>query len=346
LVEAPLGPKLVTTPLMTWRGKLRLLAEPFRDPKVANDGSVADFVRHRIGREGLDALLDPLVSGIHAGDPELLSMRACFPRLVELVQKHGGLFRALFATRGDPAPSVMKPDGGCQAVTDALATALGSKVITRAPVTALSFDGSLWHVISGAGNFDAERVVLALPCTTSARLLTTVAATLARAIGSVTSENVVSYTHAWRRENVGTRAPGFGYLVPSREKLQHLGTLFSSGIAPSSCPDGFVVFRTLLGGARHPELVDRDDAELAALVRREVAPLLDLRGEPVFTLVQRWRATLPRLDLQHPQRLAAIEQAVPPGLTLLGNWLRGIGVNHLVADAREHARKHALPTRA
>jgi oxygen-dependent protoporphyrinogen oxidase len=337
LVDAPLGPKMITTPLLTLGGKLRLASEPFRDPRVALDGSVADFVRHRIGEQGLDALLDPLVSGIHAGDPEQLSMRACFPRLVELVETHGGLFKALFKTRGDPAPSVMKPVGGCDAIVSALTRALGEKIVLDASVGSLAFDGETWRVRCTVGEFEAARLVLALPAASAARLLSTVAPSLARPIGSIASESLVSVTHVWRRADVGHPLDGFGYLVASRERMRHLGTLFSSSIAPDACPPSHVVLRTLLGGARRPETIDLGESELLAIVRSEVRALLELRGEPELVRVQRWRATLPRFDLAHPDRVAAIESACPPSLVLLGNWLRGIGVNHLVAHARTRA---------
>lgn len=342
LVDAPRAPhKFLASPLMTLRGKLRMAAEPFRDPKVGNDGSVAEFVRHRIGQEALDAMLDPLVSGIHAGDPEQLSMRACFPRLVDLVEAHGGLFKALFKTRGEPAPSVMKPEGGCQSVTDALARKLGSRVKLSAPVTSIARDGERWRVIGAAGEFSARRVVLAVSAPTAARLLSTSAPDLARIVGSIRCENVVSVVHVRRREDVGHSLAGFGYLVASRERMHHLGTLFSSSIAPDACDPGHVVLRTLIGGARHAELIDASEAELFGIVRDEVGRLLSLKGEPVFTAVQRWRATLPRFDLDHPARVAAIERATPPGLGLSGNWLKGIGVNHLAASARELAASHA-----
>ncbi len=341
LVDAPLGPKMITTPLLTLRGKLRLACEPFRDPRVALDGSVADFVRHRIGEEGLAALLDPLVSGIHAGDPEQLSMRACFPRLVELVQTHGGLFKALFKTRGDPAPSVMKPVGGCDAIPSALARVLGDKLVLNASVGSISFDGEVWRARSTVGEFEAARLVLALPAATAARLLSPISAALARPISSIQSESLVSVTHVWRRVDVGHPLDGFGYLVASRERMRHLGTLFSSSIAPDAAPNTHVVLRTLLGGARRPETIDLADKDLLAIVRSEVRALLELRGEPELVRIQRWRATLPRFDLEHPARVAAIEAACPPSLVLLGNWLHGIGVNHLVAHARQRAAQRA-----
>jgi oxygen-dependent protoporphyrinogen oxidase len=100
-----------------------------------------------------------------------------------------------------------------------------------------------------------------------------------------------------------------------------------------------VLVRVMLGGARHPEVVDWSDEQLLDCVAREVGPLLGLRAPPAWSSIHRWRATLPRFDLQHPERLAAIRRSLPPGLTLLGNYLEGIGVNHLVAAARTQAAR-------
>jgi len=339
LVEVPLAPhRLLTSSLLSLRGKLRLVSEPWRDPKLALDGSVADFVRHRIGSEALDALIDPLVGGIHAGDPERLSMRACFPRLVTLVEQHGSLFKALRATRGSPSPSVMKPRGGNATLIDALAERLRDKLRLATPVTGLEYDGSRWQVRTSNSAYEAARVVLALPSSAAARLLSPVSAPLARAIGSITCESLVSIAHAYARDDVEHALDGFGYLVSSRERLHHLGTLFSSRIDVECCPEDWVLLRTMIGGARHPEVVDWSDEQILDCLAREVAPLLGLRRKPTWTSIQRWRATLPRFELPHVERVATIERSLPPRLTLLGNWLHGIGVNHLVAAASVAAR--------
>jgi len=342
LVEVPLAPrKLLASPLLTLRGKLRLLSEPWRNPRVALNGSIAQFVRHRIGSEALERMIDPLVSGIHAGDPEQLSLRACFPRMAELVETHRSLIRALRKTRGSPAPSVMKPSGGNKTLAAALVRALGPKLRMSTAVQSIDFDGSTWTVRTPDEVFESPRLVLALPSAAAARLLGSVAPELARTIGSIRAESLASVALAYGREDVAHPLDGFGYLVSSKNGFAHLGTLFSSSIDASACPADSVLLRVMIGGARHPEVVDWDDARVLASIEREVGPLLGLRGKPRFVAIQRYRAALPRFDLQHPARLAAIERSLPPGLTLLGNYLRGIGVNHLVDVARSAARSHA-----
>ena len=337
LHAVPTGPLgLLRTPLLSARGKLRLLSEPWRDARGGLSGSLADFVRHRLGPEALAALVDPVIGGIHAGDPEQLSLRATFPELQRAVMAHGSLFGAMRARRGGPRAGLARPRGGMQRLVDALAASLGPRLRTGCPVEALARDGEGWRATTPVGPIRAQRVVVALAARDAARLLERAAPDVAELAAEVTSERLVGLVLAWPRAAVGHPLDGFGYLVPSREGQLHLGTLFSSSIDPSVCGEDTAMLRVLAGGARHPELVDADDSELIERLLAEVRPRLDLRGEPRAQALLRWRGALPRYDLAHPRRLERIEHALPahPGLALLGNWLRGIGLNALVAEAR------------
>jgi oxygen-dependent protoporphyrinogen oxidase len=97
----------------------------------------------------------------------------------------------------------------------------------------------------------------------------------------------------------------------------------------------------MLGGARHPELVERSDAELGDLVAEEVGPLLGLAGAPEWSVVLRYPETLPRYDLEQPARRAALARALPRGLHVLGNYCNGVGLTALIPNARALARSHA-----
>ena len=79
-------------------GRLRIMGEPLASPTPrGEDTSLAEFARRRLGREALERLLDPMVSGIFAGDPERMSLRASFPRIAELEEQYGGLTKAMFS---------------------------------------------------------------------------------------------------------------------------------------------------------------------------------------------------------------------------------------------------------
>jgi oxygen-dependent protoporphyrinogen oxidase len=360
LVPLPLSPgAFLGSPLLSPAGKLRALTEPWRPRDGGLQGSVADFVRHRLGEQVLQRLVDPFVSGIYAGDPAQLSARAAFPKLVALVEEHGSLLAGLKArarsSRASGAPRRRGPPGlftlagGLGALTDALAARVAPRLRLGTRVVALRRDGDGWRASAQAvadrdppppAELRARRVVVATPVAAAARLLQDAAPELAAELQDMPSESVVSVSHAWRREQVAHALDGFGYLVPSAEGLMHLGTLFSSSIEPGCAPPGVVLLRTLLGGARRPRLVEWPDDELLAELSEGVAPLLGLAGEPLWAHVVRHRAVLPRYDLRHPGRLARVDQllARTPGLTLLGNWRRGISVNAQVEAARAAAR--------
>ena len=65
-----------TSPFLSVRTKLGVLAEPFRGRGPAEiDESVANFVTRRLGQEFLDFVVNPFVAGVYAGDPGALSPR-------------------------------------------------------------------------------------------------------------------------------------------------------------------------------------------------------------------------------------------------------------------------------
>jgi oxygen-dependent protoporphyrinogen oxidase len=377
LVPLPTGPvSFLTSPLLSWSARLRALTEPFRAKGRALDGSVADFARHRLGDEVLARLVDPFVTGVYAGDPEQLSLRAAFPRLHRMASEHGSLLagmrararerRTRRAAQGGAAaadaggrglPGLLSLQGGLGALPQALAAQLDRRLVLNCRATALHAErdapGYPWRVDAGlrvgpadaapaAVTFRCRRLVLAQPVGAAARLLAPLEPALAESLAGMTSESVVCLHHAWRRQDVRHALDGFGYLVPSEEGALHLGTLFASTLHPACCPAGLVLLRTLMGGARRPRLVEWPDEELHAELEQGVAPLLGLSGVPVWSAVVRHRAVLPRYDLEQPARQDHVDALLRalPGFSLLGNWRRGISVNALVESSRALARAH------
>ena len=86
---------ILTTPILSWRGKLRFLMDlviPRRDEE--GEESLAAFVRRRLGREALDRLVQPLVAGIYTADPNDLSLKATLPQFLAMEREHGSLILA------------------------------------------------------------------------------------------------------------------------------------------------------------------------------------------------------------------------------------------------------------
>jgi oxygen-dependent protoporphyrinogen oxidase len=338
-------PALLKSPLLSAAGKLRALCEPLRPRERALDGSLADFLRHRFGAEVLERLAAPIVGGIFGGDPEQLGARAAFPRLVELVERHGSLVAGLWARRGEARPVLVRPTGGVEELARALSRPLGERLVTGRAARALERRGDLWRVETDAGTYEAERVVLALPVRTAARLLATAAPECAAELGRVETESLASVIHVWRWGRVRHELNGFGYLVAATDGEPVLGTLFSSSIDQQAAPIDRVVLRTLLGGSRARDVCRRSDAELLERSVASARPLLGLEGDPEWSDVRRWPDVLPRYGRDHLERLARVQRLAPPGLSLLGNYAGGIGVSSLIERSRALAAEHASERR-
>ena len=355
LVAVPSSPgEGLRWPLLSFGAKLRAAAGMFRRRDADLTGSLADFVRGRFGPQLLEAVIDPVVSGIWAGDPELISFEAALPRVHDMLTQHGSVVRAMKAAGRErrarkeprkPPPSLMSAQGGLDALPHAIAAHLGDRLKLERPAERLTREGAGWRVEAGGQSYAARRCVVALPAAAAARLFAQDQPALSQSLGSIHSESVVSVAHIWKRDDLRHPLDAFGYLVPSRLQAMHLGTLFSSSIQPDRAQAGSVVLRSLIGGARHPEMVEASDEVLTSIICDEVGPLLGARSgaRPIGVHVTRWPHVLPRYDLDHPRRTATIDGVLNerPGLAVIGNHRRGVAVNALVKASRALAADHA-----
>ncbi|MFT7464598.1 MAG: oxygen-dependent protoporphyrinogen oxidase [Pseudohongiellaceae bacterium] len=361
LVPVPTGPKaLLTSKLLTLSAKWRLAKGLWSHSPGDCDGSLAHFIRSRFGSELLERLVDPAISGIYAGDPELISLRAAFPTLYDLASEHGSLLaglrakgrarRAAVKEGSAPAPrkgppSLLSVAGGLESLPRAIASGLGERLVLKCRVAAVTREGQGWLVQSADGTeYRARQVVLALPVAQAAAVLSSSIPEISEACASQHSESVINLVHLWRREDIAHPLDGFGYLVPSKLGVSHLGTLFSSSIQPGRCPSDQVLLRTLMGGARRPELLQLDHEQLLEIVVKDVGGTLGISSgaRPLFSRTVRWPGVLPRYDLDHPARQATIQGMLAgnPGLEIIGNHRLGISVNALIASSRLLARRH------
>jgi oxygen-dependent protoporphyrinogen oxidase len=169
----------------------------------------------------------------------------------------------------------------------------------------------------------------------AAPLLRGLDAELGELVASIASAPVSVVCLGYREADVAHVPRGFGFLVPGREKLGVLGTLFDTWVFPQRSPDGRVLWRTLIGGARDPGAIDLDDAALVARARSALHSLLHLTAVPEMTYVVRHRRGIPHYTLGHVQRVARIEERLrrQPGLHIAGNSYRGIAMNACIQSA-------------
>ncbi len=348
LVAVPMSPlAAITTPLLSWSAKLRLLREPFipaRSNVAAGDESLAEFARRRLGAEVYAYALEPMVAGIFAGNPEKLAVRHVFPRLHKMEADHGSIARGMFRTqrtrRPKGTPSLISFREGMAALPRALAAKLGGSLISQARLVSLErrSEGTWfasWQSPAGHWQEQFDAVVLAVPAHALATLpLPAELAVQLAPLATIEHPPVTNVVVGFSRRDVGHPLDGFGVLVPAVEKFSILGALFNSTLFSGRAPVGQVLITVFVGGARQPELAVLPDAELLARVLADLGKLLQVTAPPTFQKIIRWPHAIPQYHLNYGIMLATMEAAERawPGLILTGSYRGGVAVPQVLEN--------------
>jgi protoporphyrinogen/coproporphyrinogen III oxidase len=299
--------------------------------------------------EVADLLVDPMVSGIFAGDARQLSLRAAFPKMRELEEDHGGLLRGLVARRrkvkasgapiGSPLGKLTSFEHGIETITAALGAALGPRVRTRAGVArvARTADRGAWTVALEHGEpLPVDRVVIATSPRAAAALLEPLDASIATPLREIPIAPLAVVALGFDVAALGHPLDGFGFLVPRGQGPRILGALWESSVYPGRAEPGHALIRVMAGGAGDPSFVSLSDDEAVDLVRRDLRTTMGITAEPRMARIARHHEGIPQYTVGHLERVAAIEAGLArwPGLHLTGHGYHGVGINHAIANAR------------
>lgn len=350
--------------LISWRGKLRMLQDLFIPPRMSDDDeSLASFVRRRLGREALDRIAQPLISGIYTADPEQLSLAATMPQFLSMERTHGSLLLAMRARmRDQPTAQAAGPRyglfaslrGGLGRLSSTLIERLSAervelRIACKATGIRRAGDGTwqvtLIHVADSeshvAETLVADAVVVAGPAWAASALLRDVDTSLSAQLAGIPYAGVATVNLVFRRESMPKLPNAAGFVVPAIEGRSLIACTFSSQKWADRTPEDLVVLRAFVGGALHGHHLDRDDATMISAVMRDLRDLLHIHAEPVRTVVTRWPRAMAQYHLGHLARIAAIRdsEAHLPGLALIGNGYEGVGIPDIIAQADMAAQR-------
>jgi len=334
-------PALLRSPLLSLRGKLRFLREPFvRTAPPGDDESVFAFGARRFGEEAARNLVSPAVIGIYATDADALSMQSAFPRIAALEREHGSVLRGAIARGrdGGAGQPISFPDG-LQELPQALAARLGSRLVT-AEATTLSRQADGWHIGLGSGNpreIAADAVVITAAAGPTAALLEPLAPGAAGVLRSIpyAPAAVVSLGFQNVNASLGMDLGAYGFIAARGEGIALLGCQYESSVFAQRAPEGGVLLRAILGGTFDPGIVEKSDESIVSQTLGDLRRVTGLDRDPDFTLVWRHMAAFPQYRRGHAQQVAAADADLArfPNLFVLGQTLRGVGLNPSIAAA-------------
>jgi oxygen-dependent protoporphyrinogen oxidase len=346
-----------TTGLFSWPGKIRMAMDLFIPrkrvfPGEFNDETLESFVVRRMGRECLDRLAEPLVGGVHASDPSMMSLAATFPRLLEMEQKYGSLMKGFLAARRKveemrrkyPVKPGEKPRtfftsflNGMQELTDRMAKAAGrGSIHTGVTVTALrrKDDGAWSAQLLDSSTVDGDAVIIATESWAAEPLIRPHDQAIADALSSIPTSSSATVSIAFNESEVGFDLNAFGVLCPLVEGRALMAATYSSTKWRGRAPAGRVLLRGFVGGPHNQEILKRSDEELVQTVLAEFRDILGLNpfAKPLFSRVFRWHLGMPQYTLGHLDRVTLIEDQATkiPGLAIAGGSYRGVGVPNCI----------------
>ncbi len=341
----------VTSTLFSLPGKIRMGMELFVPRRTDGiDESLSEFTLRRFGREALDRIAEPLVAGVHAGDPDTMSVRSSFPRFVTMEQKYGSLIRGMLNARrmmrkgspSTPASMFMTMKGGLQEIIDALQRQ-SPGVSFRTGVQALAVEkseGTYGVRLSDGGRISADGIVIAVPAYSAAGMLSPVSGELSDLLTSIPYVSTATVSLAYEKRGFGHPLKGFGFVVPRKENRHIMAATWTSSKFEYRAGDGAVLIRCFVGGAAHQDMVSRSDEEILDLVRRDIDDIMGVSPSPVMVRIKRWIKAMPQYTIGHEPRVKTIEQLAEGlgNVCLAGSAYHGIGISDCINSGNTAAQ--------
>ncbi|MGC8684554.1 MAG: protoporphyrinogen oxidase [bacterium] len=337
----------VTSSLFSFFGKIRMGMELFVPRRTDGvDESLSEFTIRRFGKEALDRIAEPLVAGVHAGDPDTMSVKSSFPRFVDMEQKYGSLIRgmikaraAMRATTGGHSNSMfMTMKDGLKELTDALKKN-SPDVDFKMGVKALSIqrkknndEPPYYITLSNGELLVADGIILATPAYVSAELVSPINKDLSELLLSIPYVSTATISLAYKKENFNHRLKGFGFVVPKKENRHIMAATWTSSKFSYRAPDDAVLIRCFIGGAWNQKIVFESDETIIDIIKTELGEIMGISSEPIFTRIYRWEKAMPQYTIGHGSRIKTIEQLLGGigNIQVCGSAYNGIGISDCI----------------
>jgi protoporphyrinogen/coproporphyrinogen III oxidase len=370
LQPVPMTPgAMIQSQLLSFPGKLRALfgalgfVAPAMGEQLSQQGdeeTVSQFFRRHLGKEVMQRLVEPFVSGVYAGDPQQLSAAAAFGRVTKMADAGGGLVAgALLSARN--RPKKMPPDpnvpqtkpgelgsfkGGLKALPEAIAAQLGDRLklnwhLTRLDRTERDTYIAVFSTPDGQQEVEARTVVLTTPAYVTAELLQPLKPSVSSALQAFTYPTVASVVLAYPMSELRGKLVGFGNLIPRGQGIRTLGTIWTSSLFADRAPAGWQTLTSYIGGATDSGIGNLDAEQIVGEVHRDLSQILlkPEAAQPKVLTVKLWKRAIPQYNLGHFDRLQQIDRGLKslPGLYLCTNYFGGVALGDCVRRGFERA---------
>ncbi|PWA11777.1 protoporphyrinogen oxidase [Pueribacillus theae] len=351
-IPTELGP-FIETELFSASGKARAALDFIlpRTGRENEDQSLGGFFRKRLGDEIVENLIEPLLSGIYAGDIDRLSLMSTFPQFYEVERKYRSLILGMKKTT--PAPKkqeegAKKPSNfltlknGLESLVKAIENALPPESIRKktAAESLRKYDKKYELRLSSGEKERFDAVLITTPHMTARKLLEDYSFMgILRDIPTTTVANVAM---AFDEEKVNLTKDGTGFVVSRNANYTITACTFTHRKWLHTTPNGKVLLRTYVGRPGNSEIVEATDEEIIDVSLHDLNRLIDIKGRPDFYFVTRWREAMPQYTVGHQFRIQAVKENLAkqlPGVFLAGSSYEGVGIPDCIDQGIDAVKK-------
>lgn len=344
-----------TSGLFSVLGKFRATAD-FVLPRsnVSGDQSLGEFFRRRLGDEVVENLIEPLLSGIYAGDIDQLSLMSTFPQFYHVEQKHRSLILGMKSVSPKPKPNSdisKKPKGmfltvstGLQSIVEAIEKKLEpNSVFKGIHVNQLlkSVDGYQLK-LSNDTTMLADAVVIATPHQGAYEMLSKYP--FIQPLKNMPATSVATVALAFPKSAVKKDIDGTGFVVSRNSDYTITACTWTHKKWPHTTPEGKVLLRCYVGRAGDEAIVEQSDDEIIKVVLDDLNKTMNITEKCEFSSVTRWKNSMPQYTVGHKERIEKVKDGLMkelPGVFLAGSSYEGLGVPDCI-DQGEAAVKKVL----
>lgn len=335
---------------------ISILSSVYKDlcvkPKVLNyikngrEESVASFLDRHCRKDLKEALFDPFISGICAGDIEKLSMDALFPVLAQMERRHGSLLKA-WLKRPKQKENGFEPSlthagiisfrNGMSQLVAKTAEHLSQNLRISCEINRVESHGKSYRIYFSKDSvehlYEADIVISTLPAAILANLVMGFDKKIVDTLKEIEYAPVAIVPLAFR-ERVNP-CKGFGYLIPQKENQDILGAYWNDQTFPEFHRNAGSSFTVLMGGMRFKDFHSKDGSFFIEKAVENLKRHLKIKQEPEFQTVKILPKALPQYTLGHLKRMEIIKKYSPVNFYIRGNFMGGFGIGDILRNAKE-----------
>lgn len=334
------------TSLLSYRGKLRVGLD-FVLPRSnrVGDQSLGHFIRRRFGDELVENIIEPLLSGIYAGDIDEMSLLATFPDFFELEQTYQSVIKGLQTTRTNTSRQTGKKSGqffsfkdGLETIVHALEQALHPGVV--------SLNEQVTDIIRKDGKYkihrkdeeimEADSVIVTTHHQQLSELFS--AYDFFQAFSHTPANSVANVALAYDKSAITKELDGTGFVVSRNSNYRITACTWTHKKWETTTPDGKALLRAYVGKPNDRDIVQMTDKEITEIVLNDIERSMGITATPEFTVVTRWEQAMPQYTIGHKARIQQLRRNVEehlPGVFLAGSSFEGVGIPDCIGQAEQ-----------